>query len=271
MLMPALSPAQEAEATALGGKARLADIRIEIQNLDFNLQVLRWELVQSENDRLGDSKPNTGSVLQRIDQIELELRSHLRAISEIERRINQEVAASKVKIEDLRERLRRLETGTSLQSEDALDTTVTDNTEEPEARIPSFGMTDEDVLFNQALEHFVTDEFEAANALFAEFIDRYPNSIRIAEVYFYQGEGFAKLGQWQQASKAFLESFLIDNTGPLAPSILYRLGQVLAEWERIDESCQMFQNLIDTFPNSIEAENSLNYLDRLKCNELPVN
>ncbi|MYJ86494.1 MAG: tetratricopeptide repeat protein [Rhodobacteraceae bacterium] len=116
------------------------------------------------------------------------------------------------------------------------------------------------------MNHFVENEFEQAIVEFEKLLDLYPDNDLRADTYFYLGEAQTKLEKWKEASEAFLNSFLEDNSGPRAPLTLLRLGQVFVSWERIEEACQMFNAVVERFPNTIEAQNSKNYISRFECN-----
>jgi len=263
--------AQEAEENSSAKQMRLADIRIELQNLDYSLQILRWELVQSNNDQLANPTQNQTSILDRVDEIELEIRNHINRIEELEYRINQEVASARLQLNNILERVERIDNekpiavGVGEQVPAEVDTQPLPET--PFETPSSTAMSSEEVLYNQALEQFLNEEYQQAAILFGDFIAQNPSSDRNVEVYFYIGEAYAKLGDWQKASKSFLESYILDGYGPRAPSTLYRLGQVMGEWEKIEQSCVMFQNLIIRFPQSIEAERAQDYINRFECDQ----
>ncbi len=248
-------------------KERLADIRIELQNLDFKLQVLRWELVQSEN-QIDEQFFNSDTVLGRLDEIEAEIRENLNKIELIEYKINNEVSRVTIHLQDIEQRVGRIESGEFAipvnQSSAGLDNFKIPD--EPQEGIQLEDIEEEDILFNKGLNLFVENEFEQAIEEFEKLIELYPDNDLMADTYFYLGEAQTKLEKWKEASEAFLKSFLEDNSGPRAPLTLLRLGQVFVSWERIEEACQMFNAVIERFPNTIEAQNSKNYTSRFECN-----
>ena len=248
-------------------KERLADIRIELQNLDFKLQILRWELVQSENE-IDEQFFNSDTVLGRLDEIEAEIRENLNKIELIEYKINNEVSRVTIHLQDIEKRVGKIESGEFTIPTNEL-ASVGDNFEIPDS--PQEGVLlenieEEDILFNKGLNLFVENEFEQAIEEFQKLIELYPENELMADAYFYLGEAQTKLEKWKEASEAFLKSFLEDNSGPRAPLTLLRLGQVFVSWERIEEACQMFNAVIERFPNTIEAQNSINYTNRFDCN-----
>ncbi len=247
-------------------KERLADIRIELQNLDFKLQVLRWELVQSDGE-IKEQFFNSETVLGRLDEIEAEIRENLNKIELIEYKINNEVSRVAVSLQDIEKRVGQIESGEfTIPTRQAM--TGFENFEipdQPQEDIRFGDVEEEDVLFNKGLNHFVENEFEQAIIEFQTLIDLYPEHDLMADTYFYLGEAHTKLEKWKEASEAFLKSFLEDNSGPRAPLTLLRLGQVFVSWERIDEACQMFNAVIERFPNTIEAQNAKNYTSRFEC------
>ena len=260
--------AQVEPTTPDGRQVRLADIRIELQNLDYQLQILRWELVQSDNDQLTSGTSDQSSFLAKIDEIELEIRTNINRIEELEFQINQNVADARMQINGIMERIDKIDgEPPPVETPEQVNSNIENLfSETSQTEITSIATTpQEDLLFGQAVDNFINEDYQQATLLFGEFIEQNPSSERNAEAYFYRGEAYAKIGDWQNASKAFLESFILDGSGPRAPSTLYRLGQVMGEWERLSESCLMFQNLIDRFPTSLEADNAKNYLDRLEC------
>lgn len=248
-------------------KERLADIRIELQNLDFKLQVLRWELVQSDNE-MQEQFFGSDTLLDRLDEIENEIRENLNKIELIEYKINNEVARVSVSLQEIEKRVEKIASG-ELTLPINQPSPEVENFEIPEKPQDSAQLEDieaEDVLFNNGLNHFVENEFEQAIVEFEKLLELYPDNDLKADTYFYLGEAQTKLENWKEASEAFLNSFLEDNSGPRAPLTLLRLGQVFVSWERIEEACQMFNAVVERFPNTIEAQNSKNYISRFECN-----
>ena len=248
-------------------KERLADIRIELQNLDFKLQVLRWELVQTDN-QMEEQFFGYDTLLDRLDEIENEIRENLNKIELIEYKINNEVARVSVSLEEIEKRVEKIASG-ELTLPIKQPSPELKNFEIPEKPQDSALLEDieaEDVLFNNGLNHFVENEFEQAIVEFEKLLELYPDNDLRADTYFYLGEAQTKLEKWKEASEAFLKSFLEDNSGPRAPLTLLRLGQVFVSWERIEEACQMFSAVVERFPNTIEAQNSKNYISRFECN-----
>ncbi len=248
-------------------KERLADIRIELQNLDFKLQVLRWELVQSDNE-MQEQFFGSDTLLDRLDEIENEIRENLNKIELIEYKINNEVARVSVSLQEIEKRVEKIASG-ELALPINQPSPEVENFEIPEKPQDSAQLEDieaEDVLFNNGLNHFVENEFEQAIVEFEKLLELYPDNDLKADTYFYLGEAQTKLENWKEASEAFLNSFLEDNSGPRAPLTLLRLGQVFVSWERIEEACQMFNAVVERFPNTIEAQNSKNYISRFECN-----
>ena len=248
-------------------KERLADIRIELQNLDFKLQVLRWELVQTDNE-MEEQFFGSDTLLDRLDEIENEIRENLNKIELIEYKINNEVARVSVSLQEIENRVEKIVSG-ELALPINQPSPEVENFEIPEKPQDSALLEDieaEDVLFNNGLNHFVENEFEQAIVEFEKLLELYPDNDLKADTYFYLGEAQTKLENWKEASEAFLNSFLEDNSGPRAPLTLLRLGQVFVSWERIEEACQMFSAVVERFPNTIEAQNSKNYISRFECN-----
>ena len=248
-------------------KERLADIRIELQNLDFKLQILRWELVQSDN-QMEEQFFNSDTVLGRLDEIEAEMRENLNKIELVEHKINNDVSRVTIHLQDIEKRVDKIEKGefaipVNQVSADLDNFQIPD---EPQEGIPLENIEEEDILFNRGLNLFVENEFEQAILEFQKLIELYPDNDLMADTYFYLGEAQTKLENWKEASEAFLKSFLEDNSGPRAPLTLLRLGQVFVSWERIEEACQMFKAVIERFPTTIEAQNSKNYTSRFECN-----
>jgi len=248
-------------------KERLADIRIELQNLDFKLQVLRWELVQTDNE-IKEQFFGSDLLLDRLDEIENEIRENLNKIELIEYKINNEVARVSLNLQEIEKRVEKI-AGGEVAFPINQPTPEVENfaiPEKPQDSALLENIEAEDVLFNNGLNHFVENEFAQAIEEFEKLLELYPDNDLRADTYFYLGEAQTKLELWKEASEAFLNSFLEDNSGPRAPLTLMRLGQVFVSWERIEEACQMFSAVVERFPNTIEAQNSKNYIGRFECN-----
>lgn len=238
---------------ALADPETLADIRRELGALAGQIASLRAELVPSQGG--GGGAGASGTVLDRVNSIELELTRLIGKTEALELRIDRIVADGTNRIGDLEFRLIELEGG-DLSS---VGTTLPLGGEAPAAARPSApGPNDNGALlavgeqadFDQARAVFDAGDYPAAILRLSAFVEAYPGGPLMAQATLLRAHAHAALGETSQAARAYLDVFNIAPEGPQAPEALFRLGQSLGALGQIQEGCLMFDEVEFRFPGS---------------------
>lgn len=271
-------------ALALGGGAALAqdraqslaDIRQELSVLFVQMQRLRAELNTTGAPQTGAGA--TGSARERLDQLEAELRRVIGQVERLEFRINEIVRDGTNRIGDLEFRLVELEGGDTSR----LGQTTTLGGEaggQPPGPILGTGggggggdagggmalAVGERDAFERARALAEEGDHEAAAAAFRAFVDTYPVGPFTTEAHYLRGISRARLGQWREAARAYLDAFSADPDGPRAPAALVALGTSLGELGQRDEACLTLGEVGARFPGAPEGADARAAMTELRC------
>lgn len=249
-IMPMAAGAQDAQT--------LADIRQELQYVYGEVLSLKRELSTTGNvSPQGSNAP----ALQRIDALEAEIQQMTAAIEQKQFAIESVVKDGTNRIGDLEFRLCELEPGCDVSTLDRTEplggqaatgggvaaagggstTTQTDTS----------GATDsERATFERATAAFQAQDFATAAAAFGALTENFPGGPLTGEAHFWRGAALAGLGNWQEAARAFLESFSGSPEGVKAPDALFRLGISLKELGQQEEACLMLSEVPVRYPTS---------------------
>ncbi|MFQ5621824.1 MAG: tol-pal system protein YbgF [Paracoccaceae bacterium] len=252
-LMPAAPLAvNTAGAQEEVGPQTLADIRADLRILKREIERLRREMATTGASGVGTV--DTGPVLQRLDEIETELRDTIGRVERIQFDVQRIVEDGTNRIGDLEFRLTELEGGdiSALDDTEPLGGGVTDPIVEPE--LPGDGKQPELAVseqsdFDAALAAYNDKKYLHAARMFETFVATYPGGPLASEAQYWRGEALAATGAWNQAARSFLDSFSGAPQGPKAPQALYRLGESLAELGQKDEACLTFSEVQVRFPD----------------------
>ena len=242
----------------------LADIRQELSFMHVEMQRLKVELSTTGTS----TATSTGTVLDRLDALEGELRRITGKTEELEFRINNIVRDGTNRIGDLEFRLVELEGGdvsnlgeTSTLGGDSGATTTLPPVTQPVENTEL--AASEEVDFATAKSAFDTGNYQNASALFAAFSEDYPGGPLTADAQYWRGQSLAELGEWSSAARAFLQSFSSAPSGDLAPSALYQLGVSLDQIGQTEEACLTLNEVGIRYPGSAahgEAESKMGSL-----------
>lgn len=244
----------------------LADIRQQLSVLQVEMQRLRGELNTS-------GAPGTtvggGTVLERVDAIEAELRRLTQATERMQFRVESVARDGGNRIEDLRFQLCELTENCDLaalpepgplggESEEPLPAgTATAPAAPATPTAPDQGgpqlAVGEQVEFdaaNQALDEGRTAE---AAQLFSQFLANYPTGPLTGRAQLLLGQALAADGQAAEAARAYLEAFSGAPEGPEAPDALLGLGQALGALGQTSEACLTLDEVSVRFPQAPAA------------------
>jgi tol-pal system protein YbgF len=250
----------------------LADIRQELTILHVEMQKLRRELstTGTSNLTLGGA-----TVLERVGAIETQLRRLTAKTEQMDHRIDLIVTDGTNRIGDLEFRLVELEGGdigalgetTTLGG--AVSPAVTANTTAPvtDETVDSGEQMaiGEEADFQQASKALADGAYRKAADLFTEFESAYPGSPLAAEANLNRGRALDGVGDTREAARAYLASFTLDATGPVAPDSLFELGAALGRLGQTDQACVTLGEVGARFPGAQAANDAQQEMTLLGC------
>ena len=265
LVLPLAAPgsAQERDAT-------LADIRQELSVLLFEMQRLRRELSTTQGAPEGIGG---GTLLDRVDAVESELRRLTARTEELEHRIERVVADGTNRIGDLEFRLVELEGGDlgALEAAPPLGGEAPQRglgqpapAEETGESAPLLAES-ERADFDRARAALEEGDNEEAARLFAQFTETYTGGPLAPEAYFLRGQAHSRLGETSRAARAWLDSFNAAPDGERAAEALLGLGGALAELGQTEEGCLMLGEVGHRFPDSPLAAEAAQERVALSC------
>lgn len=234
VFMPVIVSAQSRDET-------LADIRQDLSYLNGQIMGLRRELSTTGGVSAISSD---GPALQRLDELEREMRRLTGSLEQLQFRIDRVVKDGTNRVGDLEFRLIELEGGDLSQvgktltlggEEASLEPAVSVGADNSEAQAELTVTEQGD--FENAFAAFRDGDYGGAVDQFDQFVVTYPSGPLSGEAYYWKGEALAGLADWSNAARSFLESFSGSPKGSLAPNALFRLGVSLYELNQPDESC----------------------------------
>lgn len=246
----------------------LADIRQEMTVLFVEIQKLRREL--STTGGAGGVAVG-GSVLQRVDALEMQVQQLTAKAEQLEFRVNSVVSDGTNRLGDLEFRLCELEPGCDVGQLGQTSTlgggaapAVVAPSPMPTPEGPQLAVAERDD-FERAKEVLATGDFRTAADLFATFAETYPGGPMTAEAHLRRGEALAGLDEKTQAARAFLEAFSTEQSGPWAPEALFRLGEKLGELGQTNEACVTLAEVGARFPGAAAVEPAQAARARFSC------
>jgi len=257
--VPALVFAQTRQET-------LADIRQELVFLHTEIQLLNRELSTTS----GATAPTgSGTLLQRTDALEQELRRITGLVESLQFRIDRIVKDGTNRIGDLEFRLVELEGGdvstlgqtSTLGGEDVPVGT-------PDTPIEGVGVelaVSEQSDFDRAVAIVETGDYTDGVVKFDQFLLTYPDGPLTGQAHYWRAEALAGLGDWSNAARAFLESFSGSPSGIKAPKSLYRLGVSLAQLGQTQDACATLSEVELRYPTAVEVTDARSEMTALSC------
>lgn len=100
-----------------------------------------------------------------------------------------------------------------------------------------------EALYDQAFSFMKARQYEKADALFNDFITRYPNHSLVNNARYWRGETFYVRGQYEAAARLFAEGYQKDPKGSKGPDNLLKLGVSLAGIGKKEDACLTFDQL----------------------------
>nr|WP_223274811.1 tetratricopeptide repeat protein [Tateyamaria sp. syn59] len=256
-------------APAVAQDQTLADIRQELIVLNTDVQRLKREL--STTGGVGGGVTGGGSVLDRVDVIERELRRLTDKTEQLEFRINSVVTDGTNRVGDLQFRLCELEPGCDIA---ALGDTpvlgggeapaVTPAPQQPAPNAPQLA-TQEAADFERAQEALASGDFRAAADQFATFNQTYPGGPLAVEAEVRRGDALEGLGDVREGARAYLSAFTLSPEGPLAAEALYKLGAALGRLGQTQEACVTLAEVGVRFPGAPVIADAQGAMQNIGC------
>jgi len=257
--VPALVFAQTRQET-------LADVRQELVFLHTEIQLLNRELSTTS----GATAPTgSGTLLQRTDALEQELRRITGLVESLQFRIDRIVKDGTNRIGDLEFRLVELEGGdvsTLGQTSTLGGGDVPVGT--PDAPIEGVGVelaVSEQSDFDRAVAIVEAGDYTDGVVKFDQFLLTYPDGPLTGQAHYWRAEALASLGDWSNAARAFLESFSGSPSGIKASKSLYRLGVSLAQLGQTQDACATLSEVELRYPTAVEVTDARNEMTALSC------
>ncbi|WP_299772064.1 tol-pal system protein YbgF [uncultured Tateyamaria sp.] len=254
---------------ALAQDQTLADIRQELVVLNTEVQRLKREL--STTGGVGGGAAG-GSVLDRVNTIEVELRRLTDKTEQLEFRINSVVTDGTNRVGDLEFRLCELEEGCDISA--LGDTPTLGGGEAPTATAPVVQQpatdapqlaTQEKADFERAQEALATGDFRTAADQFATFNQTYPGGPLAVDAELRRGDALEGLGDVREGARAFLSAFTLSPQGPLAPEALFKLGAALGRLGQTQEACVTLAEVGVRFPGAAVIADAQNAMQNIGC------
>ena len=251
---------------AEGNNETLADIRQDLNILYVEVLKLRRELSTTQSASMTTN--NEASVLERLDDMEQELRRLTSETENLEFRINSIVSDGTNRVRDLEYRLVELEGGDVSEIDFAttlggdLEIPAEKNVEDNSGPELAIG---EKADYENAQNALITERFEESLILFERFLENYPDSPLSASVIIAKGNAYEGLGETKKAARAYLNSFSLYGDSPVAPEALTLLGNALVNLGQIDAGCQTLAQVLMRFPDSDYSLEAEKMMSELQC------
>ncbi len=107
--------------------------------------------------------------------------------------------------------------------------------------------------YDAALQMLNVGEFDQAGIALEAIAAKYPSHPVVGGAKFWIGDMHLQLGRYNEAAKAFLESFKGWPEGPKAPDSLLKLGMTLAGLGQREEACLTFTQFPARYPNASDS------------------
>ena len=267
VIIAAVLPLGVGPVTAQDRAQTLADIRQELSVLYVEIQKLKRELSTTG----APAGAGGGTVLSRVDAIELHMQQLTAKTEQLEFRINRIVTDGTNRIGDLEFRLVELEGGDlSKLGETTTLGGADQGSSAPVATPPAQDSAAELAVgeradFDAAQTALAKGDYADAAAKLQAFIETYPGSPLTSQAHLMNGKANLEMNETARAARAFLNAFSTDPQGHDAPEALFLLGTALAQLGQKQEACVTLSEVGVRFPTSASVEPALATMETLGC------
>ncbi len=122
-----------------------------------------------------------------------------------------------------------------------------------------------DELYGGGYMDYLKGDFAAAEASFAEYVKRFPNTDLAGNAQYWTAEALANQGKVKEALAAFSDTVKNYPRGAKAATALWRAAEISEKEGDHDKAREFFRKIVDNYPTSYEAamvEDKLKTLDQ---------
>lgn len=110
-----------------------------------------------------------------------------------------------------------------------------------------------DELYNMGYQHLLAGDYRAAETVFRNFIDRFPQNMRVADATFWLGEALYGQKLYREAGEVYLNVQKNYQGGGHGPENLLKLAMSMARLGEKDLACQTLAKMEEQYPNADPA------------------
>ena len=244
-----------------GAEDPLEALKLELSLISSQMEDLRLSLLSPEVRSLAPA--DAGIALLRLDAMEAKLRSTVGRVEALEFHLEILSKDAANRISEFSAKLQELESPNQLKVPQlsAEDRKVEQSEGNDE------GLSNETLAFDEAILSFNSQDYEEALLKFKSFNNQFPQSINIAEAFYWLGKTNQELAFFKEAASAFLESFSLAPKGIFAWKSLLGLAASLGGIGQIEQGCLTIGELRERFPESVSKNEGavLSVEKQLKC------
>ena len=128
-------------------------------------------------------------------------------------------------------------------------------------------LNSENDVYQSAYGHVLSGDYSIAETEFRDFIQRYPESKKIADANFWLGEAQYSQQNYSEAAKTFLNGHQAHGSSAKAPEMLLKLGMSLAALDNKDTACATMREVSKRYPKASRAviTKTSSEMKRLAC------
>ena len=134
----------------------------------------------------------------------------------------------------------------------------------PEQASASIKGKSADDVIKVAKDFIKHDKYQEARNCLSAFIKDNPKSPHCGMMNFYIGKSYFEDKKYQNAAKAFMESFEADKNGKKTSKALYMLAECFMKLGKNDQMKMTLEKLAGTFPKSKYGKKAASWLNKLK-------
>jgi tol-pal system protein YbgF len=253
------------------GAQSVADVRSEVDVLNGQIQQLRDQLVQQGAS--GGLPVAPATALERLDQLESELRRLTNRVDVLTNDIDRIVTDASNRAGDIEFRLTEIEGGdtSTLGPPEPLGGGVTMPRPRPRTPTAATGSADTQLAvaeksdFDAALAAANEGRPGEAATMFDTFLATYPGSPLAGRAKLARSDALGAAGDWQGAARGYLDTFSGAPQDDSAPEALLGLGIALAKLGKTENACLTLDEVGIRYPASPAVQKAAAEKARLSC------
>ncbi|MEO0357010.1 MAG: hypothetical protein AAF386_01715 [Pseudomonadota bacterium] len=242
----------------------LADVRSDLDQFLRDLDGLRLELEVSR----ADNPAFAGSVLDRVNSMEQQLRRLTDVTEQLEFRIRQQDRAGRGAVQSLTARLCGLDpacTPDAMVQDPDLDQPEMAPEPVADTPVPVIASQSEQSALARAETLLVAGDLTGALSGLDHFFETYPSSVLAPQAHLFRGTVFAERQDFPAATRAYLDAYVADADGTTAPDALYGMTTGFIGLGQTEQACAMLTEIAVQFPQSDAALAANDRADALEC------